>query len=235
LHCRTWKERLVKWSWFLAISFAASLLLWDSVYSLWTLPHALRLLGIGLLANIAFTSTSCFRQDLESGTMELLMVTPLSDRRILHGRLAGVAMQYAPSVAILLLVWLAVYFDLPERFYLLRHELHWFEPVIFLSSAATLLITGARQSLAGRPAFPGWVMAVVTSLLVPAVLASSITSALHSAGLWPTFPDTMGRQVSVPQLLWIIAFVSGQFLVAAAVWARARKVMRAAALIRSTT
>jgi hypothetical protein len=45
----------------------------------------------------------------------------------------------------------------------------------------------------------------------------------------------MGRQVSVPQLLWIIAFVSGQFLVAAAVWARARKVMRAAALIRSTT
>jgi hypothetical protein len=78
-------------------------------------------------------------------------------------------------------------------------------------------------------------MAVVTSLLVPAVLASSITSALHSAGLWPTFPDTMGRQVSVPQLLWIIAFVSGQFLVAAAVWARARKVMRAAALIRSTT
>lgn len=61
-----------------------------------------------LLAGLAFAAASSFREEKEHGGFELLLVTPLSPAQLLAGRLRGLFRQFAPSVAVLLLVQVAL-------------------------------------------------------------------------------------------------------------------------------
>src|SRR5678815_201034 len=50
---------------------------------------------------LTLKSTSSFHNERESGAFELLMVTPLTERRIVNGRLRAVAGYFAPTILVL--------------------------------------------------------------------------------------------------------------------------------------
>jgi ABC-type transport system involved in multi-copper enzyme maturation permease subunit len=89
--------RLVKWGWCMVIIVLEIILSanWDDLYSAQTG------LGLLLLLGLTFSATGSFREELETGAFELLLVTPLRERQIIIGRLRGLWRQFFPAI----LVW----------------------------------------------------------------------------------------------------------------------------------
>jgi len=88
--------RLVKWGWcffVLAVEIFFSL----SVNDLYDAQAGL---GLVLLLGLAFSATGSFRNEMETGAFELLLVTPLRERQIIFGRLRGLWNQFLPAIAI---------------------------------------------------------------------------------------------------------------------------------------
>jgi hypothetical protein len=88
--------RMVKWGWCLFILFAEILLSLSAT----DLYDAQAGLGVVLLLGLAFSATASFRNELETGAFELLLVTPLRERQIIGGRLRGLWHQFLPALAI---------------------------------------------------------------------------------------------------------------------------------------
>src|SRR5439155_3862620 len=83
----SWTARLTKWGWlFLAI--------FGEVFG----PRNVMCVLIGA---IAFAAAGSFRRELQSGALELLLVTPLRERQLINGRLWGLFCHFLPAV----LVW----------------------------------------------------------------------------------------------------------------------------------
>ena len=57
-------------------------------------------LGLILLIGLAFSASGSFRNEMETGAFELLLVTPLRERQIIFGRLRGLWNQFLPAIAI---------------------------------------------------------------------------------------------------------------------------------------
>jgi ABC-type Na+ efflux pump permease subunit len=66
-------------------------------------------LGWLMMGSMAASAAGSFRRERESGVLELMLVTPLSTRQIIGGRLRGLWGQFLPAVSLLLGIW--VYFD----------------------------------------------------------------------------------------------------------------------------
>lgn len=88
--------RLVKWGWCFFILFVEIVL----SLSVADLYDAQRGLGLVLLLGLAFSATGSFRNEMETGAFELLLVTPLRERQIILGRLRGLWNQFLPAIAI---------------------------------------------------------------------------------------------------------------------------------------
>lgn len=105
LERRQWSGRLVTWSWFAVVI---------SIYSLaLTEPNFFRrsgglqsLMGWLLALSMAVTAAGSFRRERETGVLELLLVSPLTVRQIINGRLRGIWGQFLPSILLLLGLWL---------------------------------------------------------------------------------------------------------------------------------
>jgi len=221
LHQRSWQARSLKWGWFLAVAFLGAQLLNDALVYYWDLPNTIRLMAVVLLLNLAFTASTSFSQDLAAGTLELLLVSPLSDRLILRGRLRGVAMQYLPALLLLLLVWAAVFFDLPDRYFRLRHELAWPEPLLLFSTAVSILCAGVAESVHRQNALWGWMRTVGQAFLLPALAASG----------WVFFTavvlaDSTTGRIPSGTALWLAVFCGVQALVAGRGWYVAMTVLQ---------
>lgn len=93
LHSYSPSARLTKWSWCLV------LILVELAFA--TNPHDLygAQMGLGFLLclGVLFSSVGSFRNELENGAFELLLVTPIRERQILLGRVAGIWMQFLPA------------------------------------------------------------------------------------------------------------------------------------------
>jgi ABC-type transport system involved in multi-copper enzyme maturation permease subunit len=88
--------RMVKWGWCLIIIvveiiFSANS---DDLYAAQTA------LGVLLLLGLTFSATGSFREELETGAFELLLVTPLRERQIIIGRLLGLWQQFLPAILV---------------------------------------------------------------------------------------------------------------------------------------
>lgn len=105
LERRQWSGRLITWAWFAIII---------SIYSLaLTEPNFFQrsggmqgLIGWLLALSMAVTAAGSFRRERESGVLELLLVSPLTVRQIINGRLQGIWGQFLPSILLLLGLWL---------------------------------------------------------------------------------------------------------------------------------
>jgi hypothetical protein len=88
--------RMVKWGWCLAIILVEMIFSSNSN----DLYDAQAGLGLLLLLGLTFSATASFRQELESGAFELLLVTPLRERQIIIGRLRGLWQQFLPAMLV---------------------------------------------------------------------------------------------------------------------------------------
>jgi hypothetical protein len=88
--------RMVKWAWCLfvigvEIIFSANP---EDLYG------AQKGLGLLLLLGLTFSATGSFREELETGAFELLLVTPLRERQIIAGRIRGLWRQFLPAIVV---------------------------------------------------------------------------------------------------------------------------------------
>ena len=96
LQQRSGNARLAKWGWcgLILIGPSVALAFGGLVGALVWLHRIEMLVVLGMV----FTAASSFRNDRESGVMEVLLVTPLTERQILWGRLWGIWQQFFPAV-----------------------------------------------------------------------------------------------------------------------------------------
>jgi len=88
--------RMVKWGWCLAIIVVEIIFTSNSN----DLYDAQAGLGLLLLLGLTFSATGSFREELETGAFELLLVTPLRERQIIIGRLRGLWQQFLPAMLV---------------------------------------------------------------------------------------------------------------------------------------
>jgi ABC-type transport system involved in cytochrome c biogenesis permease component len=88
--------RLVKWAWCFSLIVVEIVLSanYDDLY------RAQAGLGLILLLGLTFSATGSFREELETGAFELLLVTPLRERQIILGRVRGLWRQFLPAILV---------------------------------------------------------------------------------------------------------------------------------------
>ena len=88
--------RMVKWAWCLFIIVVEIIFSANPA----DLYGAQESLGLLLLLGLTFSATASFREELETGAFELLLVTPLRERQIIKGRVRGLWRQFLPAVLV---------------------------------------------------------------------------------------------------------------------------------------
>jgi ABC-type transport system involved in multi-copper enzyme maturation permease subunit len=105
LEQRRWSGRLVVWTWFAIIVSVQSVALSDQgffrSYDAWE-----NLMAWLLTLSMAASAAGSFRRERETGVLELLLVSPLTTREIISGRLRGLWGQFLPAIVALLGIWL---------------------------------------------------------------------------------------------------------------------------------
>lgn len=125
---------------------------------------------------VSFSSVNGFRRELETGALELLVVTPLSVREIVRGRVCGLWGQYAPGF----LVWLAAVamicmVDFPADH--LGAELVEFLILVvpvFVGAFLALPIIGLSQSLQLSHFMLRWLLTLGLGLILPLVVPMAV-------------------------------------------------------------
>lgn len=126
-----------------------------------------------LLLSITAAAAGSFRRERETGMLELLLVTPLSERQIITGRLRGIWRQFLPSVGLLVFIWVfAAGF--------LEGANPW-NALWVCSSFVTLPIIGLRNSLSFSSYIGAFIATVTLGLIVP-VLAENLALLWQGAG-----------------------------------------------------
>lgn len=167
LHEYSWKARVSKWGGCLAAMLICTHFLNQVHYGNQGLLSALRLLMWITLISVAFSAVASFRTEKDSGGMELLLITPIGTHNIILGQVYGVWKRYLPTIAILTIVWCAVYLDLPGRFSHFSSEMHWWEPLLLLSSSYTLAMIGTQFSFNNHSLLTSWALTLLYGLVAP--------------------------------------------------------------------
>jgi hypothetical protein len=155
----SWTARLTKWGWFLVVLLAELVVLgsWEprnAPESRWFLPAGLALV-------VAFSAVGSFRRENETGLLELLLVTPLSVRQLICGRVWGICCHYFPAVSVFLVLAWGDYLLNPRAY-----------PTgqlagTFLLSLFSMTIVGLYLSLSRLNFFLAWLLTWAIAFLVP--------------------------------------------------------------------
>jgi len=170
----SWSARLAKWGWCLGIVLLECVLITDrSLSNVWDGQY---LLAVLLIFGVAFTASGSFREECQTGAMELLLVTPLKVRQILRGRIRGVWGQFLPATGVLALAWLwllkdaslfaSYHYDSDTSY---RQVFGFIVPLFFVSSFFLLPGIGLFFSLQRLHFVGAWLLTCTTGLLVPAL------------------------------------------------------------------
>ena len=123
--------------------------------------------GIGTLLAMSFSAANSFREDRQSGVLELLLVTPLTEGNIVYGRIRGILLQFLPSMLIILLAWV---FTLMERTAFGRAPDQGDFVWAFVSSYITLPFTGLFLSLQVKNYLIATTLIFVVGVAIPFLL-----------------------------------------------------------------
>ena len=100
LEQRSWSGRLVMWSWMgVVISIYGFAL--SGTYSAWVIYRIQDAMAWLLLLGVAASAANSFRRERETGVMELLLVSPLSEWQVIGGRIRGLYAQFLPALLLL--------------------------------------------------------------------------------------------------------------------------------------
>jgi ABC-type transport system involved in multi-copper enzyme maturation permease subunit len=187
----SWQSRLVRWGWCLLVLITESNWFMDaSLSSVWAGQFFLAYL---LLFSLAFTASTSFRIEQETGALELLLVTPIRERQIILGRLQGIWSQFFPASIILAIAW--VFLSQNQALYssLTYSSLSFGRDdrlaTLFLPSYLVLGLIGLYFSMRIRNPVVAWLLTLGLGLIVPLTLGSPtfILIGLHFIGLVGNF------------------------------------------------
>lgn len=222
LHQHSLSARLTKWGWcgFIVIIEVLGASNWRDAWD------AQAWIAMLLLLGLTFSAASSFRQERETGALELLLVTPLRAQQIIRGRVRGIRLQYLPSMATLLLAlfcllhahWLNGLFAArpwDEQFVAWLYVL-----VSVATSYLTLPTIGLYFSLRSIHPLASWLWSCAVGLLVPGLLLGSFDwglNLLSSLGFEPGPQWTENGPRLVPLIAavmwqWLAALVAGALL-----------------------
>jgi ABC-type transport system involved in multi-copper enzyme maturation permease subunit len=162
----------VTWGWFAVLISIYSEVL--SERHLFGAPNELHESIAWLLAgSMAMSAAGSFRRERESGVLELLLVSPVGEKRVISGRLGGLWSQFAPAVGLLLVVWAYCSTFLPNGG---RPTTFCF----FLTTFLTVPVFGLYFSLRCRGFLAAFLFTLAGGLALPLVLGE----ALRTIWLW---------------------------------------------------
>lgn len=104
LEQRRWSGRLVTWAWLAIIISIQTAVLTDPSF-FWRGGGMQTVMAWLLAGSMAASAAGSFRRERETGVLELLLVSPLTTRQIIGGRLRGLWGQFLPSIVTLLGIW----------------------------------------------------------------------------------------------------------------------------------
>ena len=81
-------------------------------------------MGWLLAISMAASAAGSFRRERETGVLELLLVSPLTTRQIISGRLFGLWGQFLPSIVTLLGIW-AYFARIAPQGYMAENSPRW--------------------------------------------------------------------------------------------------------------
>jgi len=162
LEQRTWSGRVVTWSWFGVITFLLSAAITERNF--FSGDDGIEVLLSCLLAgSMAMSSAGSFRRERETGVLELLLVSPISEREIILGRLRGLWGQFLPASGLLLAIWW--YFAT-----LLPHGKN-VESILFWGvTFVNIPVIGLYFSLGCRNFLSAFLATLTVTLLIPIML-----------------------------------------------------------------
>ncbi len=200
LEQRAWSGRLATWGWLAVIISIYSAALTDSrIFTEGDLVE--RTMGWLLLGNMAVSAAGSFRRERESGLLELLLVSPVPEEKIIWGRLRGLWGQFLPAWCLLVGVWL--YFLTFATDPQISFRSIWFFAIAFL----TLPIVGLYYSLKRNNFFGALLFTVLMGLFLPKFSAWELSRAA-ALGNWrnpePVFPILL---LTIMQILVAVIFV----------------------------
>ena len=106
LEQRTWSSRLVTWGGLAVMVSYLSAVLGQLQFLIRDFLAAQAPIGFLLAGSMALAAAGSFRRERETGALELILVTPLTVRQIVGGRLRGLWGQFLPAVVLFLGAWL---------------------------------------------------------------------------------------------------------------------------------
>jgi ABC-type transport system involved in multi-copper enzyme maturation permease subunit len=193
LEQRSWSGRIVMWGWLAVMVSLYSTLLTGraSFYVIYSLQNFMAWL---LLTGLAASAAGSFQRERESGVMELLLVSPISEAKIIWGRVRGLWGQFLPAMVLLLATWFYLNRWLPERF----NRFAWLQ--FFCVGFLTLPVIGLYHSLRRKSFISAFLMTLFTGLCVPLALAVLLGMLLNpgfvSSGLYikyMAYPGPLAR------------------------------------------
>ncbi len=167
LEKRRWSGRVTAWIWFsIMISFASTAVSLTSFYrgDGASMLNALMWL---LLISMAYVAAGSFRRERETGALELIVVTPLTEREIIFGRLRGLWNHFLPAF----IVWMAVvlYISWVLHNWTEADGWHWFTLVQFVVYYAIVPILGLYFSLRSRFVLLAWAATIAAAYVLPQI------------------------------------------------------------------
>jgi ABC-type transport system involved in multi-copper enzyme maturation permease subunit len=195
----SWTARLTKWGWFVLVLLVEFVVfVWDGSYRspLWQ-PAVILALGLG----IAFSAVASFRREQETGLLELLLVTPLSERHLLRGRFWGICCHYLPAVAALGVGWFGDRLLNPKFYSNGLMAVMFPNPLAFVS----MMVLGLYLALGRLNFFVAWLTTWIGGFFLPGLAAVGLSRFVD-----PRLPVALGLssafQIGLAALLWFLLY-----------------------------
>jgi ABC-type Na+ efflux pump permease subunit len=193
----SWTARLTKWGWCLLLLVAEFVVFLD--WSEPTIRTWQPILTMAIALGIAFSAANSFRRERQTGLLEIMLVTPLSVRRLIGGRLWGIFCHYFPALAVLTVCWIGYHLleNRPYDFGLLPLVVP--NPVAF----AALMLVGLYVSLTRLNLLLAWALAWAGAFILP-VLITLALSRFAGMGTAMSLVLISLLQLSLMTIAWVL-------------------------------
>jgi ABC-type transport system involved in cytochrome c biogenesis permease component len=197
----SWSDRLTKWGWCLfAVTIECLLVTDPSLAWLWTGQSGV---AQAFLLGLAFTASGSFREEKQTGALELLLVTPLNERQLIGGRVRGIWSQFLPAVLVLGMAWVYLAKDAKAFIGYDPGEV-WRTlvfPIFFVTSYLTLPLVGLYFSMRRLNFVAAWLLTCLSSLVLPLLIYGVVVNVV---GLRQAIYSLLSAQVAGALIAWLL-------------------------------